>query len=372
MDDFLKKQVIDLRHELHMFPELSGEETETKKRLMEFLEKNTNLEVVDRGAWFYGKYTCPESLKLKESIGFRADFDAVKVFEDDSLPYASKNVGTAHKCGHDGHSAALCGFAATIDKRGADRDVYFIFQHGEETGIGAKEVSGLVLEENIKEVYAVHNYPQKELGSINIKEGTICCASTGMEITFYGTPTHASTPELGKNPAKAVSRLILDLDDMLSECGKNGLLLATVIQIQLGERAFGVSASKGSLLLTVRGEVQQEFDALIEKIKDDVEKLSKEEGLASEIIYNDNFPETYNHKKSVDKIRDIAKKYNYKLIEMSQPLRPSEDFGWFTRKTEGAIIWLGAGEEVAPLHNKDFDYNDKLIEITCDIFEKLL
>ncbi len=38
---------------LHAHPELSGEEHETKKRLMDFISHHTHLQLVDRGSWFY-------------------------------------------------------------------------------------------------------------------------------------------------------------------------------------------------------------------------------------------------------------------------------------------------------------------------------
>jgi len=73
-------KTLKLRHQLHQCPELSGEEVETKRKLKKFLRENTSLEIVDRGLWFYAKYT-PEK-PTEKKIAFRADFDAIKVYED--------------------------------------------------------------------------------------------------------------------------------------------------------------------------------------------------------------------------------------------------------------------------------------------------
>ena len=54
---------IELRHQLHMHPELSCQETWTKATLMEFVKSRTSLEVVDRGLWFYAKYTAKNPTK---------------------------------------------------------------------------------------------------------------------------------------------------------------------------------------------------------------------------------------------------------------------------------------------------------------------
>ena len=65
-------KVVKLRHELHRHPELSMEETFTKEHLMEFVEENTNLEIVNKGRWFYVYKKGTHS--TMSPIAFRADF----------------------------------------------------------------------------------------------------------------------------------------------------------------------------------------------------------------------------------------------------------------------------------------------------------
>ena len=108
MNENNHRLAIELRHQLHMHPELSNQEFWTKAYLMDFLRQHTKLEVVDRGAWFYAVHRgAPGGKKL----GFRADFDALPIHETIDLPYGSTIAGVSHKCGHDGHSAALAAFA---------------------------------------------------------------------------------------------------------------------------------------------------------------------------------------------------------------------------------------------------------------------
>lgn len=66
--------------------------------------------------------------------------DSLPIMEDDSLSHHSKIAGVSHKCGHDGHCAALCGLALELDKTETDADVYLLFQPGEETGSGAEPI----------------------------------------------------------------------------------------------------------------------------------------------------------------------------------------------------------------------------------------
>ena len=151
MDNKLYEKAAALRHALHAAPELSGREAGTKRMLQQFLHENApSLNVTDRGAWFYAVYRCGRPGARR--IAFRADVDALPIQEKNSLPYASHCPGVAHKCGHDGHAAALAALACRICAGGAPCDVYFIFQHAEETGEGGARCAARREEEAIAEV----------------------------------------------------------------------------------------------------------------------------------------------------------------------------------------------------------------------------
>ena len=246
---------VTLRHELHAHPELSGQETWTKARLMDFLQEHTKLELHDRGNWFYALYRGRGVGK----IAFRADFDALPMEETCELPYRSQCPGVAHKCGHDGHSAALALLGLTLERTGADRDVYLIFQPAEEVGAGGEACAALLKEEHIGEVYAFHNMPGYPLHTVALRKGTMNCASKGVAYRFEGVSTHASTPELGRNPAQAVARIVGALPGLTRQEDHRGLVMATVVQIAVGEPAFGISAYRGALLLTLRAQYRRSW-----------------------------------------------------------------------------------------------------------------
>lgn len=370
MREDIYRKAMELRHEIHMHPELSNEETETKVRIKNFLHEHTNLQVNDMGSWLYAEYHPTKA--YGGSIAFRADMDAIKVLEKTDLPYASVNPGVAHKCGHDGHSAALAALAAVISREGADKDVYFIFQHAEETGDGGVVCAELMEEKQIEEVYAIHNFPGYEEGTLILKEGTVNCASKGLEITFTGASAHASQPEMGRNPAFAVSATALETGKLSNPANYEGLVMATIVQIDVGERAFGVAAHKGKLLMTIRGQLEKEMDDLQARIQDFARQQAEEYGLDVTFEESDVFPETFNHAESVEKIRRIAAEKGWKTVELEEPIRTSEDFGYFLKKAKGALIWMGAGMECTPLHSEDFDYNDRLIEKSVDLFLSLM
>ncbi len=358
-----------LRHELHQHPEISNHEFWTKKHLIDFLNKYTKLEVVDKGSWFYAIYHAGDN---KKNIAFRADFDALPMNEGIDMPYKSQYPGVAHKCGHDGHSASLAGFALEIDQNGADKNIFFLFQHAEETGDGAIECATFIKENNIEEIYAYHNMSGLPFKSINVIDGRAQYASKGMVIHLEGAPSHASEPEKGKNPSFAIAKIVSVIPELISPDKNKGMVLCTVVQVNVGERAFGMSASKGDLLLTIRALYEEEMYKLQKSLEDFAKAEAEKYGLKVNFSYNDSFPETVNHKESTDKIRQVCKNKGFELLEMKEAYRGSEDFGHYTKITKGSICYIGNGEDYAPLHTFQYDFPDEVIKIAVELFKGLV
>ncbi|MDO4634141.1 MAG: amidohydrolase [Eubacteriales bacterium] len=370
MRHMIEKEILEqaaaLRHELHRHPELSMQETWTRKHLIQFLKEHTSLEIVDRGRWFYAVYHKDDSAK---KIAFRADFDAVPVQEAKELvPYCSENEGVGHKCGHDGHSAALAAFAMQLDRCGADCNVYLLFQHAEETGQGAQECLPFLKENGIDEIFAVHNMPGLELGAVAVAEGVVQYASTGMTISFQGLRSHACYPEDGRNPAYAISEMVVELEKLRAAQKYQGLTLITIIGIRVGEHAFGTGAGEGELLLTVRGENGEELADLIRHIEQMAEQKAAVYGLKWSVQYEDAFEDCFNHRESVEKVRNAAEQAGIKLQDLEEPFRASEDFGRFTKEVPGAIFYVGSGREHPALHTPDFDFPDEILEVIAVMY----
>jgi amidohydrolase len=360
---------VRLRRELHRHPELSCRETWTKGHLIDFLRLHSSLEIVDKGRWFYALYRAG---KDRPGIAFRADFDALPIDETIDLPYGSQFPGIAHKCGHDGHSACLAAFALEVDKYGADKNVYFVFQHAEETVEGARDCVPLLDEEDIGEVFAYHNVPGLPLNSVTAIDGVTSCGSTGMIIRLKGSPAHASQPEDGRNPCLAIAEIIRSIPGFIDPARYRGLVLGTVIGIDAGKEAFGMSASEGRLLLTIRAQFDDELEELRQKIEAKAGEEAAKYGLDCDFSFRNSVPALMNHSESAEKVRRAAGKLGLKVLETKIPSRGAEDFAWFTRRTRGAMFWVGAGEDRAPIHTVGFDFNDAIIPTVADLFRALL
>ena len=370
MNSEILKKAVALRHELHMHPELSYQEAWTKQRLMDFLKENTGVTLVDKGKWFYA---CCLGAGGNDQypIGFRADFDALPMEDEIDAPWRSRISGCGHKCGHDGHVAALCAFAMELEARGVRRDVYLVFQHAEETGQGACECGDFVKETGIQEIYSCHNTTGMPYGTVATRlEGTNC-ASMGMNIVMTGSPAHASQPEMGRNPSLAICDTAKEIMNIADRSCFEKLVMATICEIAAGEHAFGIAASKGRIGVTLRAEQDKDMYQIRDEVIVFAEKRAAEDGLAVEFSYEDIFPDTTNTPAQAMKVIEAGKSLGLPTLLAPEITRGSEDFGWFLKQCPGAEFCISAGDRPA-IHTAAFDFFDELIETMVDVYCAIL
>ena len=157
-------------------------------------------------------------------------------------------------------------------------------------------------------------------------------ASTGVIVRFEGAPSHASMPEVGRNPAFCVADIIKMLPDLEKEASKKGKVLSTIIQIDIGEESFGVQASDGVFCLTFRGEYEEELDWFRTEFEHLVANLACNNKINYQIQYQDEFPITINTQRCMECVKKSCDNLNVEFEYTEDMDRGSEDFGWYTKK----------------------------------------
>ena len=140
--DEIFDELVEIRRDFHMNPELSENEFRTQEKICEYLNK-----------WGIENYICAETgvvgiIKGKhkgKTIGIRGDIDALPIHEKNDVPYSSVTPGVMHACGHDAHAAIVLGIAKIIkemaDSEGSiNGNVKLLFQPAEETIGGAERM----------------------------------------------------------------------------------------------------------------------------------------------------------------------------------------------------------------------------------------
>ena len=172
----------ELRHRIRQNPELGNREFETAKLVAAHL-KGLGY-AVRTGVAKTGVVATLKGGRPGPCVALRADMDALPVTEQSGLPFAStsrttwagQDVGVAHVCGHDGHTAILMGVAEVFAemRERIPGTVVFIFQPAEEGGAGGQKMvqEGLFTRFPVDAVYGVHNDTASKLGEIEVMTGS--------------------------------------------------------------------------------------------------------------------------------------------------------------------------------------------------------
>ena len=370
--DILINKLIALRKKLHTNAELSENEHKTQKIISNFIKTNVQKGII-QNIGETGLAVIFDSKKQGKTIMFRADIDALPIFEDSSLlPYSSLNTGVSHKCGHDGHTAILCGLACLLNESFPLKGrIVLLFQPAEETGKGAKKVIDDKFFKQIEPdfIFALHNLPGFDKNKIIIIPNNFASASKGMIIKIIGKTSHAAYPEFGKNPALAMSKIIQRLSSLISdfECFNNFVLL-TIIYAKLGEKAFGTSPGEAEICATLRSFDNENMKKLCYEAELIVKETVLEHDLDVIIEWTEEFDATNNNKVALKYIIDAVDKCGLSKINMNEAFRWSEDFGQFTSHYAGAMFGVGAGVYHPQLHTWNYDFPDDIIETCMSIF----
>lgn len=365
--------LIEVRHTLHKNAELSGNEVKTARFLYDLLEK-LNIDSLISNVGGYGLLAVFDRNVPGPCILFRADIDALPIQENTDLNYKSINDGVSHKCGHDGHSSILYGFAKHLsNNRPLKGRVILLFQPAEETGKGASAVIKELNNYNIDYSFALHNLPGYPLNSIVYRNNIFACASKGITIILTGINSHASEPEKGISPANALAYLINELPQMSNlDLSSEEYSLITVVHASLGEVSFGIAPGNAKLMVTLRAASNRVLDQQVARIEKIVHTIAIEQDLKFEIHFSEEFPAMINDIKAIEIIKSAAQENNDELIENKYPFKWSEDFAHFSTISKSALIGIGAGENHLPLHNPDYDFPDEIMLTAVNLWKKVV
>lgn len=368
------EQLSNYRKILHQHPELSGEEYETAGRIAKWLKATKPDQLVEGlggtgiAALFAGKAPGP-------TIMVRCELDALPISEINEFAYRSIRPNVSHKCGHDGHSTILLGLAQDLaERRPAKGRVMLLFQPAEENGMGAEAVLAdpRFAELEPDQVLALHNLPGFPMHSIVCKEGNFTAAVRSILIRLFGKTSHAGEPDLGINPGAAIAEILMATQQMQQPPSAADFAQTTPIFIQMGEKAYGVSAGYGEVHLTLRTWDNAGIERFAQQVEDRVCQIAQRYGLRVDTEWTQLFASNENTPQTVADICHAARELGLSYMECAQPFRWGEDFGLFSAKYHGAMFGLGAGEQTPALHNPDYDFPEEIIPTGINMFRKLI
>ena len=367
-----KDTFYQIRRELHQHPELSGHEARTARFVEDKLQAFHPTKVIRHvgGHGLLVEYFFSED---GPTVLFRADMDAVAVQEPDDIPHHSHTPGVAHKCGHDGHTTILLRFARMLSERPLPKGrVLLLFQPAEENGSGSKAVLDTKVLDyyKIDKAFALHNIPGYPASAVLCKEDSFTCAVVSVSITLTGKTSHAAEPQKGISPIPATLNIV---DELLrwnnTDIQSDDYFLSTIVEIHVGEEAYGVSAGNSVIRATLRAKTDKLLHQHAQQLKELVAtECKRTPDLQHEMEWLEPFSANENDPQSVGMIKNAALRNNLPYIELQTPFSWGEDFWLFTQQYKGAIFGLGSGENCAPLHSPQYDFPDEVIETGATLF----
>lgn len=365
------QKVVPLRHELHQYPELSGQEINTAESILEFME-SSRPDRIARQVGGHGLILTYDSGKEGLHLMFRAELDALPIQEKNTLSYQSRYPDSGHLCGHDGHMSIVAGLGLYFGRFRPERGkVSLLFQPAEETGEGAQQViNSRAWQRNKPDfLFALHNLPGYPVGKVLVKENVFTAASQGMCSILEGATAHAARPEQAKSPALAISDIIKDFHKF----GDSGVayqdfVLLTVVHVLMGTPTYGITPGYAELRATLRSFRNEDIHQLQHWAEETVSKRAEQYGLDFHFQYNEIFPATVNHPEAFEVLSKVLQRMEADVAYLNTPFRWSEDFGSYSRDCKTCFFCLGAGENKPDLHHENYDFPDEITSVAMQIF----
>lgn len=300
-------------------------------------------------------------------IGLRADMDALPIHEQTGLAYASRTAGAMHACGHDGHTAMLLGAARYLaETRNFDGTVVVIFQPAEEGGGGGREMcaDGMMDRWKIDEVYGMHNWPGKPVGSFAIRSGAFFAATDMFDITIEGKGGHAAKPQETVDSTLVASHVVLALQSIVSRnADPVGQIVVSVTSFETSSKAFNVIPQRVQLKGTVRTLSHEMRDMAERRLKAIAGTTAEAFGAVANITYIRGYPVMVNSDEQTEFAASVARSVSGSC-EDAPLVMGGEDFAFMLEERPGAYILVGNGD-TASVHHPEYDFNDEAIPAGC-------
>jgi hippurate hydrolase len=361
----LLPEITAWRRDFHEHPELLFDVHRTASRVAELLRSFGCDEVVEGigRTGVVGVVTGKTDTKGRV-IGLRADMDALPIFEQTGLPYASKTPGKMHACGHDGHTAMLLGAAKYLaETRNFDGTVVCIFQPAEEGGGGGREMvqDGLISRWKIDEVYGMHNMPGIPVGQFAIRPGAMMAAADQFDVVVTGKGGHAAKPHDCVDTTLVAAHIVLALQSIASRnVDPVKQVVVSVCTFRTESEAYNVIPQTVHLKGTVRTMDPKVQDQVEGRIKAICEGTALTFGATADVDYRRGYPVTMNTPENTGYAAEVAAAVSGKVDTDTAPLMGAEDFSFMLNERPGAYIFLGNGD-TAMVHHPAYNFDDSAI-----------
>ncbi|MDR3669676.1 MAG: M20 family metallopeptidase [Holophaga sp.] len=358
--------VAELRHRIHMHPELGYDEHATSRLIAEVLG---SLGIPTRtGVAETGVVGLIQGRGPGRTVLLRADMDALPIQEEVDVPFRSQIKGRMHACGHDGHVAGLLGAAMVLNglRDSFDGNVKLVFQPAEETDGGASRMieEGVLENPKVDAAFGCHLWGPVEEGKVQLCPGPMMASPNTFKFKIFGKGGHGAYPHLTVDPIVLGAQAITFFQSIVSR-RINPLepVVLTIASIHSGETTNVIPG-----VLEAQGTIRTFNEALRDVIPMEMESILKgiteSQGASYTFEYRKSYPPLINDPGMTEVMRGaFAKLAGAEQVNAAgTPSMGAEDFGYFAKAVPSAFAFVGIGKpgcEPMVHHQPHFQWDDR-------------
>lgn len=358
--------IVELRRYLHTYPELSGQEYNTQRRMLTELKA---LGIPCRPMANTGVYGEIVGGKPGKTIAIRADMDGLELQDQLETDYQSQNTNVCHACGHDGHMAMLVGVAKVLMelRQSLAGTFRLLFQPSEERfpgGAAAMLKEGAL--DGADAVIGAHLWQSLQAGTVGISYGRLMAEPDEFTLFVQGKGGHGSMPHQTVDAGLVAAQIVVALHTIVSRnVAPLEQAVVSIGQIHAGE-AFNIIPDTAVIKGTVRSFDRSVRDLIFERMEHIVAGICRSYGANYKIDKQLGYPPLINHPDYAKVFEGISQEVvgRDKTLSIS-PVMGGEDFSYYLEKVPGAFLFIGSGNQekgiVYPQHHPKFDIDEEVL-----------
>ncbi|NJM06053.1 amidohydrolase [Candidatus Gracilibacteria bacterium] len=374
----LQDEIVAIRRDLHMYPELGFQEFRTAQIVAEQL-----------GALGYEVQTGVGKTGVVGLLGsgdpdqrtvlLRFDMDALPIQEENDVPYRSQTPGVMHACGHDAHVAVGIGVAKLLAKHRDELNgtIKLMFQPAEEGLGGAMAMiqDGVLDGPKVDVALGLHVASQLPLGMAVVRSGPMMAASDKLQITVRGKGGHAAHPDQTIDAVLVAAHIVVALQTIVArnlDPEEPGVI--TVGAINAG-KAANVIAETAELRGSIRSFNPAVRQLLHKRIHEVASGVATALGAEADVEVVLGVDATVNAPEPTALMYAAASAvFGSEKINTTYRTTGGEDFSAVLARVPGNFFFLGARNDERglnfPHHNPRFDIDESCLHqgvaILCD------
>ncbi len=358
MKNTINEFLIPIRHHLHQNPELGYETQNTAKYIKNILDKlGYQTDYALNNSCVLAKL----DLNKSKTIAFRADIDALQIFEQTNLNFKSTN-GCMHACGHDAHASILLSSAKLFieNQELLQTNIVLIFQCAEEGPLpgGAIKLLDHPFLSQAESFFAYHVTNKQYSKHVAIKYGEACAAPDLWELEINGKGCHAASPHLGVNPILIGTEIVKEFNEFYQKLlNENKKVVITTTYFHSGV-SMNIIPDKTIIKGTARSFNTETRKLLHTTLNDIASKIAKKYDAEANFNFLYAYDPVFNDNNLSDLVKECANNIeNNSFITLEDNELIGDDFSYYKKLGKTCYIWLGVrgeNQEFYDLHSPHF------------------